>query len=188
MLEAQLPSIQALLDGLQRVRQAMGDLHLQTQLVDLRTVIDAAIQETRTHIERRHLQLACDLPPSPLLLHADPNILAQACVELFYNALRYSYPGGRITVNAVAEEAQVMLQVCNEGVGIAPDMLPHIFDLFVRGEATFDFAAGHFGAGLTLVRRIVEAHHGDVGAHSQGPELGSEFVVRLPHAATASPL
>jgi two-component system CheB/CheR fusion protein len=180
--------MQALLDGLQRVCRAMGELHLQTQPVDLRVVLDAAMQETRTHMEARQLRLACNFPVSSLMLQADPNILAQAFVELFHNTSRYSDPGGQITVSTAVEETQVILRVCHEGVGIAPDVLPHIFDLFVRGETTFDFAAGHFGAGLTLVRRIVEAHHGDVVAHSRGPGFGSEFVVCLPRAAAASSL
>src|SRR5262249_56799315 len=106
--------------------------------------------------------------------------LEEVGVNLRSSAARYAAPGGRVTVGAGVEGDEVVIRVRDTGVGLAPEVIPRIFDLFAQVETSLDRAQGGLGIGLTLVRRLVELHGGRVAAHSEGPGLGSTFVVRLP--------
>jgi CheY-like chemotaxis protein len=106
--------------------------------------------------------------------------LQQVMGNLLSNATKYTDPGGHILLTARQEGSELVLRVRDTGVGIAPDMLPRIFDLFVQAERRLDRSQGGLGIGLTLVRKLVDMHGGTVTAHSEGPGKGSEFVVRLP--------
>ena len=108
--------------------------------------------------------------------------LSQVVSNLLTNAAKYTSPGGQITVCGEHDQCDVVLRVKDTGIGIAPDALPHIFDLFVQERQTLDRSQGGLGLGLTIVRNLVERHRGSVSAHSDGPGRGSEFVVRLPKA------
>jgi CheY-like chemotaxis protein len=110
----------------------------------------------------------------------DPTRLEQITINLVDNALKHTPPGGTITVGVRREGADAVLSVRDTGAGIAPDLLPHVFDLFTQGRRGLDRQQGGLGIGLTLVRRLVEQHGGRVDASSGGPGQGSEFVVRLP--------
>jgi CheY-like chemotaxis protein len=108
--------------------------------------------------------------------------------NLITNAAKYTPPGGRITVRATDERGDVVIRVRDTGIGIATDVLPKVFDLFVQERQDIDRSQGGLGLGLTIVRNLVERHGGTVSAHSDGPGTGSEFVVRLPCADTPAAL
>lgn len=122
------------------------------------------------------------LPPGPVTLEADPTLLEQALTNLLVNAVKYTGAGGdiRLTVERVGED--IVFRVCDSGIGIASDVLPHVFDLFWQSSRTADHSEGGLGIGLALVRQIVALHGGSVRAVSEGLGKGSEFVVRLPRA------
>jgi len=115
-----------------------------------------------------------------VMVDVDPVRLEQVVGNLLDNALKYTPPGGRIAFTVGADGNDAVLGIRDTGVGIAADVLPRIFDLFVQADRTFDRSDGGLGLGLTLVKRLVELHGGTVSASSAGPSLGSEFVVRLP--------
>jgi CheY-like chemotaxis protein/anti-sigma regulatory factor (Ser/Thr protein kinase) len=116
-------------------------------------------------------------------LHADLTRLAQVFSNLLNNGAKYMESGGVIVVEASADADEVVVAVRDRGIGIAPDVLPHVFELFVQADRSLERAQGGLGIGLTLVRRLVELHDGSVTVRSDGPGQGSEFVVRLPRAA-----
>jgi CheY-like chemotaxis protein len=118
----------------------------------------------------------------------DPTRLTQVMANLINNAAKYTPPGGRITVTARDEDGDVVLRVVDTGIGIAADVLPRVFDLFVQERQAIDRSQGGLGLGLTIVRNLVESHGGRVSAHSDGPGRGSEFVVRLPKATMPAAL
>jgi CheY-like chemotaxis protein len=113
-------------------------------------------------------------------LEADPVRLAQALVNLLTNAAKYTPPGGRISLSADQEKRQIVFRVKDTGIGMAPEMLKPIFELFVQANHSLDRSQGGLGLGLPIVRRIVEMHHGTVSAFSEGEGRGSEFVIRIP--------
>jgi len=102
--------------------------------------------------------------------------------NLLTNAAKYTPPGGQISVRAERDKDDVLLRVKDTGIGITPEVLPRVFDLFVQGRQAIDRSEGGLGLGLTIVRNLIERHQGSVSAHSDGPGRGSEFIVRLPRA------
>ena len=126
------------------------------------------------------LTLAAVLPAGPLTVRADPVRLQQVFGNLLTNAIKYTPAGGRVWVKATGEGAEAVVRVEDTGVGIAPDMLPRIFDLFTQDEAAAGRSAGGLGIGLALVKELVELHGGLVQVRSDGRGKGSEFIVRLP--------
>jgi CheY-like chemotaxis protein/anti-sigma regulatory factor (Ser/Thr protein kinase) len=121
-------------------------------------------------------------PPEALYVDGDPVRLAQVVSNLLNNACKFTPPGGRIELATRAEGAQALICVSDNGVGIAPERLHEVIDMFVQLDATHSTAAGGLGLGLTLARSIVERHGGTIEARSEGPGRGAEFVVRLPRA------
>ena len=169
--------VEDLLD-LSRIMQ--GKLELRMERVDLGAVVAAAVETARPVIDAKGHDLAVSLPAESVALDADPIRLGQAMVNLLNNAVKYSDPGGQIAVTARREGAEVVLVVRDSGVGIAPEMLPRIFDLFMQEDRSIDRSRGGLGVGLALVKNLVEMHGGSVQARSDGPGRGSEFVIRLP--------
>jgi CheY-like chemotaxis protein len=139
----------------------------------------------RPVIDVRHHRLSVSLPPTARLV-ADPVRLEQILSNLLSNAAKYTEPGGRIDLVARRHGADVRIAVRDSGIGISPEMLSRIFDLFMQGERSPECAQGGLGIGLTLVRRLVEMHGGTVHAQSGGPGQGSEFEIRLPAEGRAS--
>src|SRR5262249_29020381 len=125
-------------------------------------------------------ELIVSLPEEPLRLNADLVRLAQVFANLLNNAAKYSKEGARITFAASREGEQAVVRVRDEGIGIAPEMLPRIFDLFAQADVSLGRSDGGLGIGLTLVRSLVTLHDGTVQAFSAGLGKGAEFVVRLP--------
>ena len=181
MMERQLRQMVRLVDDLLDVsRITTGKLTLRTQVAPLQNVIHSAIDTARPLIEQRRHTLTVVLPSEPLDVDADPTRLAQVFSNLLNNAANYTEEGGRIELRASADDAQVTVSVCDNGIGIAPDMLGAVFRLFAQADASLERVQGGLGVGLTLARHLVELHHGSIEAKSEGIGHGSEFVVRLP--------
>ena len=169
---------------LSRIMQ--GKLDLRKERIELATVVADAVETARPGVEAKGHELIVSLPAGPMPLDADPVRLSQALTNLLNNAAKYSEPGGRIVLSARREGAEVVIGVRDDGVGIAPEMLPRIFDLFVQEGRSADRSQGGLGVGLALVKSLVEMHGGSVQARSEGLGLGSEFLVRLPAPATVA--
>jgi CheY-like chemotaxis protein len=146
----------------------------------------SAVDTVMPYIEARRHALRIALPREPVALMADPTRLAQVFSNLLHNAAKFTPPGGRIDVTGEVDGGEVVVRVSDNGIGIAPELLPRVFDLFVQGPQALDRSRGGLGLGLTLVKRLAELHGGSVSASSAGEGQGSEFVVRLP--ALAEPL
>jgi len=174
-------------DLLEASRLSHGMITLHRDRFDLRDALRAAIEQSRPLIDAGHYCLELVQPREPLPVHADPVRIAQVFGNLLNNATRYGRPGGRIVVEVVREGAYAVIRVDDDGIGIAPEVLPHVFELFVQGTRDSDSVQQGLGIGLALVHRLVELHGGDVSASSDGPGRGARFTVRLP-LATPTPV
>jgi len=143
-----------------------------------------AVETVRSCIQERRHRLEVALPREPVFVNADPGRLDQVLKNLLNNAAKYTEPGGRIWLTAKTRGEDVVLRVRDNGTGIDREMLPHVFESFWQVQRTLDLSQGGLGIGLALVRKLVEMHGGSVSASSPGLGRGSEFVVRLPLAAT----
>ena len=189
MIDRQLAQMAHLLDELLDVsRVTRGVLRIRREQLDLREVIESAVASARPLAEVARQELAVSVPAGPLSVSGDAVRLAQILGNLLHNATKYTPAGGHIAVTASAEGAQVVVSIKDDGVGIAADALPAIFDLFVQLEAPGTRSAGGLGIGLSLARDLVRLHGGGIEAHSAGSGLGSEFIVRLPRAEEAPAL
>jgi PAS domain S-box-containing protein len=188
IIDRQVRHLGRLVDDLLDVsRITRGKIELQRDSVLLHDVIDKAIEMASPLIERRQHELVVHRTADRLHVHGDEARLSQVVSNLLTNAARYTHPSGRIVVAAEADGDEVTISVKDNGTGIAPELLPRIFDLFVQGSTqSLDRAEGGLGLGLALVRNLVEMHGGQVAARSDGPGRGSEFIVRLPRLATRS--
>jgi signal transduction histidine kinase len=153
-----------------------GRVQLNVAPVELAAIVDAAVETTRASLATRGHRLSVSLPPEPVSFLADPWRLQQVLTNLLTNAAKHTGPGGHICLTADATDDEVVIRVRDNGKGISPDRLARIFDLY---QPSIPGQRG-LGLGLALVKSLVQMHGGDVAAHSQGPGLGSEFVVRLP--------
>ena len=167
-------------DLLDAARITQGKISLQVERLPFAGVVGRAVDATRQLFEERAHRVTVSFPRSPLDLDGDQTRLEQVVVNLLTNAAKYTEHGGFIEVTLTQEGQEGVLRVRDNGVGIAREMLPRVFDLFAQGERELDRAPGGLGIGLTVVRRIVELHEGRVEAHSDGIGTGAEFVVRLP--------
>jgi signal transduction histidine kinase/ActR/RegA family two-component response regulator len=174
-------------DLLDLSRIMQGKLALRRERVELASVVSDAVETVRSAIDAKGHELTVSLPAEPVALDADPIRLAQALTNLLNNAAKYSEPGGHIALTARREGSEVVLSVRDTGVGIAPEMLPRIFDLFMQEGRSAAWSQGGLGVGLALVKSLVEMHGGSVKARSEGLGRGSEFAVRLPIPAMAAP-
>ncbi|HEY3267705.1 MAG TPA: PAS domain S-box protein [Armatimonadota bacterium] len=187
VVDRQAKHMARLVDDLLDVsRITQGKIELRTALITLSDIVDQALQTAAPLLEAREHTLSTHVDPEPVWLQADPIRLAQVLTNLLSNAAKYTKPGGSIVLTAGREDNQAVLRVRDSGMGIAPDMLRQVFDLFAQAERSLDRAEGGLGIGLTVVKSLVEMHHGAVEAHSEGPGKGSEFVVRLPALSAAS--
>ncbi len=168
-------------DLLDVARINQGKIELRKEVVDLTTAITRAIESTRPFLSERGHELAVTLAPEALPLHADPVRLDQVLINLLNNAGKYTEPGGHIWLTARREGGEAVVRVRDSGIGIPPEMLERIFEMFT--QVHHSLARNNqwgLGIGLTLVRNLVEMHGGRVQALSAGLGQGSEFVVRLP--------
>jgi PAS domain S-box-containing protein len=183
IIERQVTQLKRLIDDLLDVsRITTGRVQLRLERITLSGIVERALETVRPLITRRRHDLSVAVGRQPIWLHADAARLEQVLVNLLTNAAKYTEEGGRIWLTAQLEDAEAVLRVRDTGVGIAPDLLPHVFDLFTQAERSLDRSDGGLGIGLALVQRLVEFHGGRVEATSV-PGTGSEFVVRLPMVA-----
>jgi signal transduction histidine kinase/DNA-binding response OmpR family regulator len=183
LIARQVHTIVRMVDDLLDIsRITGGKIHLRTEHLDVTEAVERAVETSRPLIDARRHALTVSCPREPLAVEADAARLAQVLANLLNNAAKYTPEGGHIAFIIEREDGQAVFRVRDDGVGIASDMLPKVFDLFTQVDPSLDRAQGGLGIGLTLVRRLVELHGGSVEAHSEGPGKGSEFVLRFPAA------
>jgi len=188
LIERHLQHVVRLVDDLLDVgRLTHGKFELRKELCELASVVAKAVEMASPLVEERGHHLTISVPPRGLAVMADPARLSQAIANLLANASKYTEAGGEIGLVAVAEGAEAVVRLHDSGIGIAPEMLPNVFDLFVQEKMALDRSQGGLGIGLTVVKGLVELHGGSVSAHSEGRGKGSEFVIRLPLAASDAP-
>jgi signal transduction histidine kinase len=181
-------SIQRHVDGLARLvddsidlsRIATGRTQLHRDRIDLRVVVVQAIRRVAPQMQARRHCLTTALPDTPVWLVADTLRLEQLFVELLDNAAKYTEPGGRVSVWMRSADQQATVRIRDTGVGISRQLLPHVFDRFGQAEEAPSCSGSPPGAGLAVVRDLVEKHDGSVTADSRGCGCGSVFTVRLP--------
>jgi signal transduction histidine kinase/ActR/RegA family two-component response regulator len=172
-------------DLLEISRITRGTIELRRSRVELASVVASAVETSRPAVDAADHHLEVILPPEPIWLDADPTRLAQVFSNLLNNAAKYTDNGGRIRLSAERRGNDVVVEVQDSGIGIDGPLLPRIFDMFTQGEPAATRAPSGLGIGLTLVRSLVEMHHGSVKAHSDGIGRGSLLTVRLPIADPA---
>jgi len=185
IIERQVGNLTKIVSDLLEVSRVLtGRIHLDLQGVDLNQVISHAVETMRPLVDQCRHSLTVDTCPGEMWVHADPTRLEEVLINLLNNASKYTPEGGLIHVGCAAapqaDTAQV--RVRDNGVGIAPELLPRIFDLFTQGERSLDRAAGGLGIGLSLAQRLVALHGGSITAHSppDGQPQGAEFIITLP--------
>ena len=171
-------------DLLDVARITQGRITLCREPVALAQVVERAVEATRTWMEDRQHHVIVSLPTDAVLVDGDPVRLEQVTTNLLTNAAKYTGPGGHIEVAVAREGDAAVLRVRDDGMGVTPDLMPRIFDLFAQGDRPLDRAQGGLGLGLSIVKRLVELHGGSVMVRSAGPGTGSEFVIRLPVLAS----
>jgi len=167
-------------------RISRNELALRRKRVKLQDVLRDAFEVSRPLIDEREHVLTVSEPPRAIYLEVDRVRLAQAITNLLNNAARYTERGGRIWLDAQRDGDYAVISVRDNGAGIAPEVLPRLFEMFVHADASHEGAARGLGVGLTLARRIVELHAGTIQARSDGRGKGSEFTVRIPLAIDTS--
>jgi PAS domain S-box-containing protein len=188
VIARQVDHLTRLIDDLLDLSRITHDrLELQTQRIDLREVIEAAVETTRPLIDQQGHNLAIELPEEPVYLDADTIRLSQVFSNLLSNAAKYTPRAGRITLAVERDGKVIAVRVADTGIGIAPEKIGCLFDMFFQADRSFDQPHGGLGIGLSLVRRLVEMHGGTVQARSAGLNQGSEFIVRLPISSDPAP-
>jgi CheY-like chemotaxis protein len=161
-------------------RITSGKVQLRLAPVNLGQLVQETLEGMRPQLDARSQTLVISLPDDPVTVRGDATHLAQIVTNLVGNACKYTQDGGRIEVSLEVEGGFVTLRVADNGTGLAPDLVPRMFELFVQGSRALDRKEGGLGIGLTLVKRLAEMHGGTVAGASAGLNQGSEFTVRLP--------
>jgi len=181
IMERQLRQMVRLVDDLLDVsRINTGKFAIKSGRVELKAVVNDALEVVRPYIELHGHELVTDLPNRPVFLNGDATRLAQILSNLLNNAAKYTNRGGRVSLKATVEDHTLTVVVADTGIGIAPDMLQTVFDMFVQVDSSLERSSAGLGVGLSLARKLVELHGGTIEAHSAGVGHGSQFVVRLP--------
>jgi PAS domain S-box-containing protein len=193
MMERQVGHMVRLVDDLMEIsRISRGIIELRCERTTLESVVRSAVDTSTPLINAANHQLSVEMPAEPVVLYGDPIRLAQVIANLLNNAAKYTNRGGRIWLSAEQDDKEIVIRVRDNGIGIAADALPQIFDMFMQVKNASTHTHGGLGIGLSLARQLVEMHGGSVLATSAGPGKGSEFTVRLPRVtspagATATP-
>ena len=181
IIERQIWQLSHIVDDLLDVsRITRGKVRLQKETSDLNGMVLRALESARPLIDSREHAVELDFCRENLFVEADATRISQVVLNLINNAAKYTPAGGLVSISLREENGQAVLKVRDNGIGISPELLPKVFDLFMQGDRTLDRSEGGLGIGLTIVRRIVEMHGGSTVASSEGPGKGAEFVVRLP--------
>ena len=185
VIERQAKHMARLLDDLLDVsRITRGKLQLRDEPFDLRAAVESAVEATSPLLADRKITLDLALPSHPLMIRGDLARLQQVTGNLLSNAANYSPSGSRVELRLAPHGGHALLRVVDRGFGIESDMLGKIFELFVQAEQRIDRPRGGLGVGLSLAKSIVELHGGTIEARSDGPNMGSEFVVKVPMIAS----
>ncbi|PWF43647.1 hybrid sensor histidine kinase/response regulator [Massilia glaciei] len=188
IMERQLRQMVRLVDDLLDVsRINTGKFAIKMGRVELKAVVNDALEVVRSTIELHGHELAITLPDRPVFLHGDATRLAQILSNLLNNAAKYTNRGGHVRLDARVEDNALLIEVADDGIGIAPDMLAHVFEMFVQVDSTLERSNAGLGVGLSLARKLVELHGGGIEAHSDGVGKGSRFAVRLPIVVAPEP-
>jgi len=180
-MQRQLRQLVRLTEDLLEVsRISRGKIVLRKQAVDLQSVVRQSVEAARPAIDGRKQSLDVELPPAPIQLFADPSRLAQVIGNLLNNASKFTATDGRIELRVAYGEGAAAVSVRDDGIGIAPDQLDRIFEMFTQIDSSLERSEAGLGIGLTLVRKLVEMHGGTVVARSAGLGHGSEFIVTVP--------
>src|SRR3954471_7104502 len=184
VINRQVLNFAVLIDDLLDVsRITQGKIQLRRERIDATRLVHQAVETVKPLIDERKHQFLLSFTSSGLWLDADPTRVEQILVNLLTNAAKYTPPGGCIHLTAGTEDGEVVARVRDNGVGIAPELLPRLFELFTQADRSLARSEGGLGIGLTVARSLAEMHGGTITASSEGPGLGSEFVLRLPAAA-----
>jgi CheY-like chemotaxis protein/two-component sensor histidine kinase len=184
ILDRQVRNSTRLLDDLLDIsRITRGKIQLRRERVRLDALVASAIEAHRAVGGNGGPALSLELPPGPVFVDADPTRVEQVVVNLLGNAVKHTPPAGHVRIAVECRDGRARVRVSDDGSGIAPDLLPHVFEPFVQGDTSLSRSRGGLGIGLTLVRELVALHGGTVEATSDGPDRGSTFVVALPAVA-----
>ena len=187
LLERQLGQMVRLVDDLLDLsRISRGTVELRRARVPLAAVVRQAVETGQPAIEAAGHALTLEVPDESIVVDADEVRLAQAIANLLHNAAKYTEAGGRIRLAVAREGDEAVVTVEDNGVGVSPEMLPRLFEMFTQVDRSLERSQGGLGIGLAIVKRLVEMHGGSVTAHSAGVGKGSRFVVRLPVARAAA--
>lgn len=181
LIERQSVLLGGLVDDLLDVsRITRGLIALHEERCDFSGIVHSAVTSLRPNIDEKRHDLELTVPARAVTITGDPARIEQVVLNLVGNAIKYTDPGGRIGVKVAIDGGDATLRVRDNGIGMSADMLERVFDLFSQAERGLARSKGGLGVGLTIVRRLVELHGGSVDARSDGPDTGSEFLVRLP--------
>lgn len=182
-IERQVDRLTTLVDDLLDVVRVSQKTHLAFEATTLQQVVVAAVEGVQKEADAHRRELIVNLCAEPLFVKADQARLSQAIGNLVHNAIKYSSQQGAVTVSVRNEDGRAMVSVKDRGIGIPPDELPHLFDLFSRGAAARKHSLSGLGIGLHIARELVGSHGGTLEARSDGTGKGAEFIVRLPMSA-----
>lgn len=183
IIERQLINLTRLVDDLLDVsRLTSGKIALRKEVIEVADAAARAIEMVSPLLEQKRQALTVNIQPHGLLVDADPTRLSQVLANLLTNAAKYSDDETRITIEAFKDEASIRIRVKDQGIGIPPEMIGRVFDLFEQHHQAIDRSQGGLGLGLAIVRSLVTLHGGSIRAVSAGLGSGAEFIVELPHA------
>ena len=188
VITRQMQHLTRLIDDLMDVsRITRGKIALRRDVLEATPILDSAAATVKTLLEERKHTLTLAVDRGNLWVNADPTRLEQVVVNLLNNAAKYSENAGHVRLSAQREGDDIVIRVKDRGVGIPPDKLPAMFELFTQGDRSLARSEGGLGIGLTVVKKLIEMHGGSVTAKSEGLGKGSEFIIRLPAAKLGPP-
>jgi PAS domain S-box-containing protein len=188
IIDRQTQSLAHLIDDLLDVsRISRNKVTLHKELIDVRTIVQRAATTVRALMEQKHHDLVLDISEEPMVVHADPTRAEQIVANLLTNAGKYTQDGGHVTVHAYRRDGEAAIQVIDTGMGLPPEMLGQVFDLFAQADRTLDRSEGGLGIGLTVARKLAEMHGGTITVSSEGLGKGATFTVRLPLSGETMP-
>jgi PAS domain S-box-containing protein len=186
VMDRQIRQLVRLVDDLLDIsRISTGKLELKLERIDLKLVVERALETARPLLAVRKQRLKVELPAAPMPIDADPTRLAQVLINLLNNAGKFSAPGSEVALSVAREGDMASIGVEDQGIGIAPGMLAAIFQMFVQADTSLEREQAGLGVGLSLARYLVELHGGTIAAASEGRGRGSRFTVRIPLARSA---
>jgi PAS domain S-box-containing protein len=181
IIDRQVGQMVRLVDDLLDIsRITKGKLRLTKEQVELRVVVNHAAESVRPFMDARKHEFSVAIPTKPIWVAADPARMEQVVVNLLNNAAKYTGTGGLIRMSVSREEDEAVIRVRDNGIGIAPELLPHVFELFTQVDGSLGRSYGGLGIGLALARNLVEMHEGRLQAYSEGKGKGCEFTIKLP--------